>query len=74
MEVFHIATLDSKVGTLRVSGVWDPLTATIKIQEIHELGVGGWTDVSFWLTEQNFETQVAAALEATKHYLLAERP
>ena len=71
MDAFNIAKLDSEVGILRVSGSWEPLSGEILLQSISQLGMDGWVDTSFWLTEQNFETEVFAVLTATREYLLS---
>lgn len=73
MESFTIAKLDTDVGILRIIGVWDPLTAQIQLIEIAQLSMDGWADVTFWLTEQNFEYEIQSILAATKNYLLSDR-
>ena len=72
MLPFNITKLETPIGILRLAGEWDPLTAEIQLIDIAELGMDGWADVSFWLTEQEFESEIAAVLAATKMHLLAK--
>ncbi|PKF50156.1 hypothetical protein [Enterovibrio nigricans] len=70
MEAFSIPRLDTEAGLIRAEGLWDPLTADIQFTELAMMGTDGWMDVSFWLTEQEHETRVAAVLKAAKLYLV----
>ena len=73
MEVFSIATLETTLGVLRVSGLWNPLTGKVQLQEIFELGMDGWSDTSFWLTEQSFEPEVSVIQVAVREYLISQQ-
>lgn len=70
MEAFFVSRLDTEVGLVRIQGLLDPITAEIQILELALFGLDGWTDVVFWLTEQEYETQVLTVLDAAKLHLI----
>ncbi|MBE1277612.1 hypothetical protein [Enterovibrio baiacu] len=70
MEVFSIPRLDTEVGLIRAEGQWDPVTADIQLTELALMGTDGWMDVTFWMTEQEHESRIAAVIAAAKLYLV----
>ncbi len=70
MEAFSISRLDTELGLVRVEGVWDPLTAEIYIQDLALFTQDGWTDVPFWLTEQEHELDLLLIRNAIKIHLI----
>lgn len=70
MESFAISRLDTEIGLIRIQGMWEPLTGEIQISELALFEHDGWSDVDFWLTEQEHETYVAAVLRAAKNFLV----
>lgn len=70
MEAFFVSRLDTEVGLVRIQGLLDPITAEIQILELALFGLDGWTDVVFWLTEQEYETQLLTVLDAAKLHLI----
>ncbi len=70
MEVFSIPRLDTEVGLIRAEGHWDPVTTDIQLTELALMGTDGWMDVTFWMTEQEHESRIAAVITAAKLYLV----
>lgn len=75
METFFISRLDTDLGLIRINGMWDPLTDHIQITELAIFEYhAGWTDASFWLTEQEHEVNIASVINACRRYLASSPP
>ena len=70
MEPFAIPRLDTEYGLMRVEGQWDPVSNEMELTELDRMGTDGWSDISFWLTEQEYEHQITAVMAAVREYLL----
>ncbi len=73
MENFSITKLESQVGVIGAQGGWNPLTEEMQLHELILFQDGVWVDVSFWLSEQEFEEDVARVVEALKLHLIVDQ-
>ncbi|MFD2175961.1 hypothetical protein [Veronia pacifica] len=69
MEPFVIPRLDSEYGVMRVAGHWDPIENEMELTELDQMGTDGWSDVSFWMTEQEFEHHIEVIKLAVREHL-----